>query len=84
MGIHESPSAFRAIAIARTPVPQGEHPFPNFVTAARALWPHKTAAHLAALAGVTERAAKFWLAGDREPSAEAFMAVFNRIAERHR
>lgn len=56
--------------------------FPAFVVAARALWPRKTAAHLAALAKVSERAAKFWLAGDREPSPEAFKALFDEIMRR--
>lgn len=67
-----------------TSVPRSEHPFPGFAIAARALWPRKTAAHLAAGARVTERAAKFWLAGAREPSPEAFQAVFGKIMERRR
>lgn len=66
----------------RTLVPRREHPFPGFVAAARAFWPRKTAAHLAAAAGVTERAAKFWLAGEREPSPEAFKVVVDFIYRR--
>jgi hypothetical protein len=67
---------------ASTFVPEREHPFPAFVIAARALWPRKTAAHLAALSGVSERAAKFWLAGDRDPSPEAFMSIMDKIMGR--
>lgn len=82
----ESESFSGAIAIGKrgTAIPCGEHPFPDFVVAARALWPRKTAAHLAAGARVTERAAKFWLSGQREPSAEAFKAVLDRIMARRR
>lgn len=65
-----------------TPVPEREHPFPAFVTVVRALWPEKTAAHLAAACGVSERCAKFWLSGDRAPSHDAFMAVMDRITGR--
>lgn len=68
----------------RTSVPDREHPFPAFVTVVRALWPEKTAAHLAAAAGVSERCAKFWLSGDRAPSHDAFMAVLNKISRRER
>ncbi|MDP2410388.1 MAG: hypothetical protein Q8M26_08885 [Pseudolabrys sp.] len=32
-------------------------------TAARAIWPRKTAQHWAAAAGVKERMAKYWLSG---------------------
>ena len=35
-------------------------------------------------AHVTERAAKSWLAGAREPSAQAFKAVLDKIMERRR
>jgi hypothetical protein len=67
-----------------TAVHRSEHPFPGFLVTVRALWPRKTAAHLAAAAGVTERAAKFWLAGDREPSPEAFKAIVDRVYARRR
>lgn len=71
-----------AIEFQGTPVPEREHPFPAFVTTVRAWWPDKTAAHLAAAVGVTERCAKFWLSGDRAPSTAAFMAVMDRITGR--
>lgn len=80
----ESFGAAASTAKRGTPIPCGEHPFPGFAVAARALWPNKTAAHLAAGAGVTERAAKFWLAGQRDPSAEAFKAVLDEIMARRR
>lgn len=72
----------RAIESGRTLVPSGEHPFPAFVVTVRAMWPDKTAAHLAAAAGVSERCAKFWLSGDRAPSTTAFMAIMDRITGR--
>jgi hypothetical protein len=50
----------------------------NFGRVVRALWPHKTAAELAARAGVTQRTAEFWLAG-REPSAAALVAVIHEL-----
>jgi len=50
----------------------------KFGRVARALWPRKTAAELAARAGVTQRTAEFWLAG-REPSAAALVAVIHEI-----
>lgn len=51
----------------------------KFARAARAIWPHKTAAHLAAAAHVSERAAEYWLAGQREPSARAIRAIVDEI-----
>ena len=71
-----------AIAMRGTPVPGRERLFPrNLVVCARALWPRKTAAHLAARAGCSERAAKFYLSGDREWSAAAVGAVINALLE---
>lgn len=35
----------------------------DMLAVARRIWPRKTATNLAAVAGVTERAAQFWLAG---------------------
>jgi hypothetical protein len=49
--------------------------------AARALWPNKTAAELAFRAKVSERAAKFWLSGDRKPSARAIAIIVNEILD---
>jgi hypothetical protein len=51
----------------------------KFSAVARALWPRKTAAHLAAASNVTERAAKRWLAGTRKPPAAAVLAIVNEM-----
>jgi hypothetical protein len=56
----------------------------RFSVAARALWPRKTAAELAFRAKVTERAAKFWLSGHRDPSLDAIMVIVNEIRGRRR
>jgi hypothetical protein len=50
---------------------------------ARLLWPSKTAAHVAALVGCSERAAEFWLAGQREWSGDAIAAIVSEILRRH-
>ena len=42
---------------------------------ARALWPQKPAAALAIRTGASLRAAEYWIAGEREMSAEAFVAL---------
>jgi hypothetical protein len=57
---------------------------PRFAVAVRALWPHKTAAELAFRAKVSERAAKFWLSGDRDPSFDVLMVVLEEIRGRRR
>ena len=49
--------------------------------AARALWPSKTAAEIAYRANVSERAAKFWLSGDRKPSARAIHIIIAEIID---
>lgn len=56
----------------------------GFAIAARALWPRKTAAELAFRSHVTERAAKFWLSGKREPSHDALMAMLEEMRPRKR
>jgi hypothetical protein len=50
---------------------------------ARMLWPHKTAAHLAAATNCSVRAAEMYLAGDREFSGDALAAVINEVLKRH-
>jgi len=42
---------------------------------ARVLWPAKTASQLVVITGVSERAAKYWLARKRGISAEALAAL---------
>jgi hypothetical protein len=56
----------------------------DFALVARALWPRKTAAELAFRAGVSERAAKFWLSGKRDPSHDALMVILDKISGRRR
>jgi len=56
----------------------------DFAIVARALWPRKTAAELAFRAGVSERAAKFWLSGERDPSHDALMVILDKISGRRR
>lgn len=68
-----------------TTVPGCSPQFRNgFAIAARALWPRKTAAELAFRANVSERAAKFWLSGERDPSHDALMAVLDEMRPRRR
>lgn len=47
----------------------------RFGAVAKILWPEKTAAQLAAIAGRDERTAKRWLAGEFEPPASVLAAV---------
>lgn len=56
-----------------------EQLFRNRVAAARIFWPQKTAAHLAAEAGCSERAAKFYLAGQRDWSVAAVRALVSKV-----
>jgi hypothetical protein len=46
------------------------------------LWPFKTAIHIAAIAGVEERTAKRWLAGEFEPPAIVIAAIIVEITKR--
>ena len=52
-----------------------------FGRVAKAVWPHKTAAHLAAATGASVRAAEYWIGGQREPSARAIQAIFNELTK---
>lgn len=54
----------------------------KFGAVARVLWPHKTAAHIAVIAGADERTAKRWLAGEFEPPAIVIAAVIVEITRR--
>ena len=49
----------------------------KFGAVARILWPAKTAAHIAAIAGRDERTAKRWLSGEFEPPISVVLAVVN-------
>lgn len=55
-----------------------ETSFPGFdkiINAIKVAWPSKTAAHVAHLTGTSERAVKFWLAGETRMSADAIAAL---------
>jgi len=54
----------------------------KWVIVARALWPSKTAAHLASIAGNDERTAKRWLAGDHEPPGIIIAAIVAELFKR--
>ena len=54
----------------------------NFGRHAKLAWPVKTAAHLAAIAGTSERHAARWLSGEFDPPASIFAALMVEIAKR--
>lgn len=54
----------------------------RFTVVAKALWPVKTAANLAAIAGKDERTASRWLSGKFEPPPIVFAAILNEITKR--
>lgn len=56
---------------------------PILAKVARLLWPAKTAAHIAAAAKCSERAAEFYLAGQRKWSGDAIAAIIAEILKRH-
>lgn len=49
----------------------------KFGAVAKVLWPHKTAANIAAIAGRDERTASRWLSGEFEPPLVVVLAVVN-------
>jgi len=51
----------------------------NFGTIVRALWPEKTALHLAQRIGCTERAALYLITGQRKVTARAVAVILNEI-----
>lgn len=50
----------------------------NFPVVAKVLWPTKTAACLAAIAGVDERSAWRWLSGEHDPPICIVIAVVEK------
>lgn len=54
----------------------------KFGAVARVVWPEKTAAHIASIAGSDERTAKRWLAGEFEPPAIVIAAIIVEITKR--
>jgi hypothetical protein len=68
----------------RTVVRSAEQSFGSILgDVAKLLWPTKTAAHVAALIGCSERAAEMYLAGDRDWSADAMAVLIGEICKRH-
>jgi hypothetical protein len=57
-------------------------PPPMFGAVCKVLWPLKTAAHLASVAGKDERTAKRWLAGEFDPPIIVVLAVMQKMFER--
>jgi hypothetical protein len=51
----------------------------NFGPIAKVLWPVKTAAHVAAIAGRDERTAKRWLSGEFDPPLIVVVATMEAI-----
>lgn len=79
-----SVAVLRATETARTPVRDTEQSFGSiFANIARMLWPEKTAANVAAAIGCSERAAEFYLAGDRDWSGDAIAAIVAEVLKRH-
>jgi len=56
-------------------------PVCKFALVARILWPEKTAAHLAAIAGKDERTAKRWLHGEFDPPGVVIAAIIAEITK---
>ena len=55
----------------------------QFGKVAKALWPFKTAAHLASIAGRDERTAARWLSGEFEPPGVILAAIMLEITKRN-
>lgn len=51
----------------------------KFGAVAKVLWPEKTAAHIASIAGADERTAKRWLAGEFEPPTSVVIACMQEM-----
>jgi hypothetical protein len=77
-------SARRNIESERSIVDGDEQLFGSVLSqVARTLWPHKTAANIAACANCSVRAAEFYLAGERDWSGDAIAAIVAEILKRH-
>lgn len=81
MSIHQSTSAFRAIEkVGRVrPFRDKFVPRRKFGAVARLLWPHKTAAHLAAIGSADERTGKRWMRGESVPPLEVVIACVQEM-----
>ena len=84
MGTVSRAAEFVAIETARREFRAPEESFGSiFADIARVLWPAKTAANVAATVGCSERAAEFYLSGQREWSGDAIAAITAEILRRH-
>jgi hypothetical protein len=84
MSLQESISRPASRESRRTEIRGTEQLFGSILgDVARLLFPHKTAAHIAALVGCSDRAAEMYLAGDREWSGDAVAAIVAEILRRH-
>ena len=54
----------------------------KFGAVAKLLWPNKTAAYLASIAGYDQRTAERWLSGEYEPPGIVIAAVIVEITRR--
>lgn len=68
-----------AKALASTIVVEQRFKKNQFGTLVRALWPNKPAINLAQRIGCTERAAQFYIDGDRKPNAACVAIIVNEI-----
>ena len=72
------------IETARSGLRQDEESFGSiFGDIARLLWPSKTAAHVAAAIGCSERNAELCLAGTQKWSGDAVAAIVAEVLRRH-
>lgn len=55
----------------------------RFAVVAKALWPLKTAAHIASIAGKDERTGARWLSGEFEPPGIVLAAILHEITRRN-
>ena len=63
-------------------VPHDKNVTGKFGLVAKVLWPKKTAAHVASIAGSDERTAKRWLRGTYDPPGIVIAAVIVEITRR--
>ena len=65
----------------RRPSKPSEEQSCKFGTVVRALWPDKPALNLAQRVGCTERAASFYINGERKPTARTVLVVTAAMLE---
>lgn len=80
MGPYESPVA-RVARQMRGTRGNDRSPKSKFGKVAKVLWPQKTIAEVAFRGDVSERAAKFWMSGQRRPSTRILTEVMRELDE---